>query len=553
MRTKIQFNSDFEAGNTISTDNLVINDKNIQFYGNLGETVEVVIEFAVSDFSELFYAFYGKEFVVSNEECHYKCDYGYIYPFSMITFFTKKSGITLIINSPEFKKIELKKDKSGCYCVFEIFCKDTKPIEIITEKHSSDYKEGIKLYQTWYIKKFGSLPASCDAVKDVFHIRRYFFNRELCNCSIINGEEACLDKVYNNDCEQFGGIDAGLLFDFAYNKETNIRCGNINPICFSEDLQEQLKGQISEITSKNGCIFFAYFDPYLIQDNSEADKLYRKSLPILNKDGSFCYVWGEKQWSPCLAEEEWQKFSVSYINKAIKGLDCAGIYLDEFGNGSQFTCHNMSHRHLNNFSQKEIEAEYLSRLQREVSGKLWMCEFPPTDYAENKMDIVLCDTRALINIYRFIFPDLKFVRIIGCDLPLGDNEWDINKSFFNGEGLWIDNDADNLEWYPDNIKKLIRKQYEILKKYSNFFASPNVEPLFCITDEGVLVNKFIYQNMAILTFINPTDTDITTEIKLKNMTLLKNVYSDTKIDFGKENTVILKIKAKDVGCALCSI
>ena len=124
----------------------------------------------------------------------------------------------------------------------------------------------------------------------------------------------------------------------------------------------------------------------------------------------------------------------------------------------------------------------------------------------NQFDIVLSDTKSLLNIYRFILPWIKYVRIIGCDLPLGDNEWEVNKSFFNGEALWLDNDPDNKTWYPENIKKVIRKQYEVLKKYGELIDEGVATPLFQIDAKNILCNRFEKNNQAIMMLINPENT-----------------------------------------------
>lgn len=553
MKTEINLNSDFAFTNLEQLENIVtVNNKLKICCDTQDEASEVKFSFELSDsgISELAYAFYGREFLLSKEKCHLKCNYGFMYPFSMITFLSTQKGVTLIANNAEITYIELMKNDSECYFTFGFSCEEKGVIEIIKNTHSNDYLEGIQAYRNWYIKKFGKLPQSNNDIKNAFHIRRYFFNRKLCSSHILDNDNVCLDEIYQDDCKQFGGVDVGLLFDFAYNESTDIRCGNITPISFGENQKNKLQKQIQQIKKEHQCKFFCYFDPYLIQDNSELDTLYRSSLPILTKDKSFCRVWGDKQWAPCIHEKLWQKFSAEYIYIAANALCCDGVYLDEFGNGTQYQCHNENHSHREGFSQIQTESSYHKRLMESIPDKLWMCEFPPADFSENSFDIVLSDTRTLINIYRFIFPELKFVRIIGCDRPLGNNEWDINKSFFNGEGLWLDNNANDTNWYPENMKQVIREQYAILKEYSKFFTSSNAEALFYTTDNGVLFNKFGYKGMAVLTFINPTDNDICMEMQFENFEPVKNLYKKTSLQCTTDKKFLLEIKKKSVGCAL---
>lgn len=556
MKTEINLNSDFEFINSDGLMNINADNNKLKIYCNgQNKHVEVKFNFMLSDsaLAELTYAFYGREFLLSNESFHIKCEYGYMYPFSAITFLLSDKGVTLISSTAELEFIELSKNESECFFTFGFSCIDSSEIEFIKNIHSGNYVDGINAYRNWYIEKFGSLPQSRDDIKKAFHVRRYFFNRRLCGLHILDNNDVCLNEIYTDDCACFGGIDVALLFDFAYDEATDIRCGNTEPIHFNKSLKKNLQQQIQHIKETHQCKFFCYFDPYLIQDNSELDSLYRDYLPILKKDGSFCYIWDKTQWPPCLYEDIWQQFSTEYLNKAASELCCDGIYLDEFGNGTQYKCHNDKHSHGSAFSQIKTEAVYHQKLKESMPDKLWMCEFPPPDLYKNNFDIVLSDTRTLINIYRFIFPELKFVRIIGCDRPLGDNEWDVNKSFFNGEGLWLDNNPRDESWYPESIKKVIRNQYSILKDYCEYFTSDKAEALYHITEDGVLVNKFEYNKKAVLTFINPTDNKVCTEIQFENLQLIKNLYEETPIKYSDSKNFLLEIEKKSVGCALFAL
>lgn len=498
---------------------------------------------------DISYVFYGREFLLSDENCYYKCEYGYMYPFSMFGFMSKGKGITIIADSHKIGFIEIEKDDNKCCLTFGFEIYDDMAIDFLVYDHSSNIREGISAYHKWYKNKRGQLPKCADSAKDIFHVRRYFFNEELCPSAILGGGTVNLEEIYANDCEKLGGVDAGLFFDYAYDKATKIRCGNVNTIPFGDDLLCALRSQIENIRKKSSCKFFSYFDPYIVQDKSAMDSLYRDELPILRRDGKVSYIWDLKQWPPCVGTELWQNVSAEFIIEATEKLGCDGVYLDEVGNGNQYSCYNEKHNHPKGFSQFKAEREYILSLQNEIRGKLWMCEFPIADCEENYMDIVLSDTASLINIYRFIFPDIRFVRITGCDRPLGDNVWEINKSFFNGEGLWIDNDINNPVWYSEKVKTAIKKNYELFKKYQEFFTSDDVLPLYYVDESGVMANSFSYGGKTLLTFINPGEKEVTLKMKVDGISLIENLYPDFVIE-GEGETFTIKLKSKSVGCAM---
>ncbi|MBR5597574.1 MAG: hypothetical protein IKW30_09240 [Lachnospiraceae bacterium] len=548
MVIKICLNEDLEFDNKCKNENFYVSDSCIDI-NICEEQIDIVLYFdsATFELNKLSYAFYGREFLLSDSPCSYKCKYGFMYPFSMITFLYKDKGVTYIVDKAVIDEIELVKNEHECYFKYSLANKIDSKIELKKYIHSNRYTDGIDKYQRWYCEKYGGLPESEKKLQNVYHVKRYYFHDNFCDSHILGKNEILLNKIYKDDCQYLGGIDLGLLFDFAYNPQNNIRCGNVDAISFDKQLLKLLNEQI---TMLNNCLFFGYFDPYLIQENSELDQEYRSRLPILKENGEMRHIWDYKQWAPCVGDEIWKNYSVKYLQSLVNELALDGIYLDEFGNGTQYHCYDKKHSHGADFSQFEAEYNFISTMKNSISEKYWMCEFPPSDCRANHFNIVLSDTRTLINIYRFVFPKLKFVRIIGCDYPLGDNAWDLNLSFFNGEALWIDNDIHDKKWYPDHIKKIIKEQYFILKKYSDFFTSEEVEALFYRSEDGIVINYFAYGNEVVLTYLNTSENDISKELNFDNLIFVKNLYSGAEMSHIESGKILMKIKKQSVGCGL---
>lgn len=499
--------------------------------------------------NELFYSFYGREFLHSNSNCAYKCEYGLFYPFSMVGFNTSDKGITIIADNVKPGVISLEKKQDKISFGFGFPTEEGQQINFLCKSHSAYFFDGIEFYRQWYKNRFSSLPKSNIEAKDVFHLRRYFLNKDLSSAYIWDGDNINLEKTYHSDCATFGGVDAGLLFDLAYNPQTKIRCGNLESVYPKGRLLNQLMEQIEHLQTRENCLLFTYTDPYLVQQGSYIDTDCRYITPILCENGDIFRMWGDKQWAPCISQQEWQDYICGYINSALMLTRCKGVYLDEFGHGSQYICRAENHSHGEKFDQPYEESRFLAKLQNTLPNQLWMCEFPPCDSSKIDMDIVMCDTRSLVNIYRFVFPQLKFVRIIGCDGPIGDNLWDVNKSFFNGEGLWLDGDADDSFWYSDKVKKAICGQYEVLKNYSSFFCSDKVRPLELTTENGVVANCFELDGKVLLTFINPKEHTICDKVSDSGFEFVKNLYNSAiTTNGGSDWTVTLE--PYQVCCAL---
>ena len=452
--------------------------------------------------NNLTYCFPGREFILSEKYCDISVNNGYFFPFHFILIIHKNGNeekcTTLILQSGRLNNLTLKKylhseKKVEIVEVAFFYESDTDDEKAVLRlDDTGDFHVGLEQYKNWYLEHYGR--KICNKFAGKFHLKRMFLYEKFCKASIIKNGEVDVKSILERDREAFGDVDLALLFDIGYDPKRDIRCGNRKP-CFLEDSQiEKLKQQIEN----SSMVWFGYFDPCIIQDDSDWDDKYKNRLKIRDNNQNVCRMWGPELWHPYLNDEEYMFDAAEYVENMQKVLPMAGVYLDEIGNGMQYN--------YNGYNQILAEAGFVDYLQKNNSDKLWMCEFPPVFEMANQFDIVLSDTKSLLNIYRFILPWIKYVRIIGCDLPLGDNEWEVNKSFFNGEALWLDNDPDNKTWYPENIKKVIRKQYEVLKKYGELIDEGVATPLFQIDAKNILCNRFEKNNQAIMMLINPENT-----------------------------------------------
>lgn len=466
------------------------------------------------------YVFFGREFVMGTAPADYFCQYGYMYPFNMIGFFDKAEASLVIIDDPGFKNIRLHKDADSCYGEFQFQTSANQVnFQIKTFNKTRHFlTDMVKAYRDWFRSKYGNLPASSPDLSGCFNVKRYFFNKSEKFFgaffdpprTIFKEDSIQLKELIEEDIEELGDIDAALLFDYSFKDE--IRCGNRDPFPFGSTRLTTLNNILSTVKKERSIHFFAYFDPCFIEYGSDWDREYRDSLMLESDDGVPVSIWGEGIWQPDLGNERWQTECSRYLKSVTAGLNVDGVYLDEIGNGTQFK----GKANGRSYNQIKAEREFVDHIQHEVTVSKWMCEYPPVAEEAAKFDIVLSDTRTLINIYRFIFPELKFVRVINCDMPIGDSINELNKALFNGEGIWLDHDVRNKHWYPENLKRIIREQTLFKKKYAAFLESSDAEH-YWNNGAGMAVNRFGLNNNNLFIVINEGCSPACSDLSVENI------------------------------------
>ena len=100
------------------------------------------------------------------------------------------------------------------------------------------------------------------------------------------------------------------------------------------------------------------------------------------------FILSQEYWHPCLEREEYIKTADEYVGAMLKNIPADGMYLDEFGNGTQYHCFYSHHPHGYSYDQIAAEKKITEQLQGRNPDKLWMCEFPPVDEMVSESDVV---------------------------------------------------------------------------------------------------------------------------------------------------------------------
>lgn len=493
-----------------------INKNSNYIIENIGSTEVLYFKDSI-DSSKLQYCFPGREFILSDKTCNYRNILsGYLNPLSYFTVTGQKQGCTVFFEDDGERKISFSKDSYKLILNIE-YKNKYKIHKIKVVSHRTNWKDGLFLYRKWYREKYGTKKLS-PKLKGCVNIWRYFFHRELCPGNVMKRNKS-FDDIYRSLVKELGGAEIILLFDSAYNPSTKIRCGDekpFGPYNINQKLSDNISlplnqpqeernfnNQISQIIKTN-LIKLMYIDPYLVQKGSTADKKHSAFLKQKDQFGNDIKQWRPDEWAPCLLQQEWKNFCKSYIERGIKEFPFDGVYFDEIGNGNQYQCSNRLHNHAYPVDQKKAEREFISDVS--PKGLLKVCEFFPNDTYLSSFDATLSDANSTIDILRFAHPEVKIFKMIHCDYPIGNDIKSVNKVLFNGEGFWIDSDFNNIEWYSEKVKAAIRRNYNIMKSYSEIFESSDCEPLIDCGGE-CLANRFTYEQRSIITVYNPFDKE----------------------------------------------
>ena len=131
---------------------------------------------------------------------------------------------------------------------------------------------------------------------------------------------------------------------------------------------------------------------------------------------------------------------------------------------------------------------------------------------------------------------------------------DLNKSFFNGEGLWIDNNLHDPVWYSSRVKEQMRLQYRLRHRYKDFFSSLEVMPLYPVRASSILCNAFFYGGQKLLTLLNPSESVDTVRISISRNKTAFDTMAETFLtvleDKEDGDYVMLDLEPWAIGCIL---
>ena len=445
------------------------------------------------------------------------------------------------------------------------------PIEL--GAHSGDWHDALDAYRNWIKGWYKPLTSRKRWFQDVYNFRQVFLHK-------IFGEEGAFDTVskkinlikeIDEDKIAFGGVDYVHIFDWSQTPDAG-RVGDYQPWTYlggGGALKEEIK-KINRYGIKVGL----YYEGYLISKKSEIGKTKGKQWEQLDARGLPYTRFGTEYYYACPLEKEWKDYLSTAIKNASDELGTVGAYIDEFGFGWQYGCYNPDHHHdirvtsFSNALEVPAEASLMINLKKKLGNeKVTYTEEMPTDvstqYQDGSFTYAVASARnpskrnpSKVNLARFAFPDFKLFEILHVDEPLGNDTNGVKSVFFNGEGLWLEGPLSNPKWFPEDVRKIIRKTYAILKQHQDAFSSLNPIPLILTLNPDIYVNYFPSKKENVWTIFNSKDVTFSGKLFMiphingaKYYDAWNGNYITPLIIDGKA-VISLSILANDVGCII---
>ena len=389
---------------------------------------------------------------------------------------------------------------------------------VTVRAHEGDWHAAFYAYRDWLKANLKPLVERKDWFRDVYNFRQTFlyFNGGERGAYDLASRKVDLESKVDESEKAFGGVDYLHLFDWGQTPDQG-RCGDYEPWHYLD--KSELIGQIGKIKAR-GIPVGLYHEGYLLSPESSVCRRFGEKWQMLDAEGKRYARFGDGYYYPCPLLEEWQEYLSNTVRRSSEELGANGVYIDQFGFGWQYGCHNPAHRH--DVSRSSVESELQvpgeAGLMRTVRMKIapevvTYTEECPTDvstqYQDGSFTYSISASRdsakfnpTAVNLARFAFPDYKLIEILHIDSPVGNDIDGVRYAFFNGEGLWLSGPLDNPDWFPETLRSMIRKCYALLRENREAFRSLEPQPLIPVLNPSVSANYFPGETRKVWTFLN---------------------------------------------------
>lgn len=513
---------------------------------------------------ELCYCFPQMIPAIDGATAELRQQYSSLFPLQFLNVFHPTAGSVTLITQDACnynKEYWLSKKENGMvqlgvtYQAKEILPNETwiLPTALI-DIQNGDWHMGLEAYkkslQDWYTPL---LPRK-KWLQNTFNFRQHFLHQNYGDKAWqANSGEYCLPELVKKDIDAFGGIDYVQLFDWASDPKFG-RVGEYNPWHHLGGHQS-LRTEINKLQDM-GIRVGLYLEGYLLDKRATIAQEYGEAWTVRDKDNLPYYLMGENYWQPCPCEKNWQRYLQNAAQEAVRLLGANGIYIDQYGWGTQYPCFSREHGHEVPNNQLLGENKMMISLREALPNEIvLLSEYCPTDVSTQYQDGSLTYAKGIVNLTRFALPDFKQFVIIRCDEPIGNDTESVKRIFFNGEGIWLAGPLSTFEWFPVEIRKLIKKTYLLLNRYAAVFSG-NAIPLVDSLHKEILVNQYSNSYQTIWTCLNTSKSDVggkMLKVKYQDGTKFFDLWNNREITVESNDGytyLTFEIRASDVGCIL---
>lgn len=446
---------------------------------------------------------------------------------------------------------------------------------VVIGAHKNDWHDAFTAYRNWVKSWYQPATPRKDWFRDVYNFRQVFLHTIFGETGAWNPVTKEIDLVSKIEADRkaFGGVDYVHIFDWSTTPAARIL--DYDPWDYLGG-SDRLKNQIQLLQNQNIRVGL-YHEGYIMNKQSQVGIANGEIWQQLDTNGNPYDRFGTGNYYPCPLVSGWQSFLGNTVLNSSSLLSANGVYVDQYGFGWQYGCYNPAHNHpvvkggVGSNLQVWSEAEMLKQIKNKLSpDKVTYIEEVPTDVTSQFLDgsfsYTLQKGRAIgtsnpsnVNLTRFVYPGFKMFEIIKTDRPIGEDTTAIKTIFFNGEGIWLAGPLNDTGWFPESVRRLIRKTHSILSQNKEPFRSDEAEPLVPTLNNNVYSNFFPSERKNIWTLYNAGAIKHSGEI-LKVLHKPGAVYYDawnfrvlSPVISGGYASIVLDIPANDLGCVIQSL
>lgn len=447
---------------------------------------------------------------------------------------------------------------------------------VVIGSHKNDWHDAFLAYKNWVKTWYKPISPRKQWFQDVYNFRQTYLHTTFGEVGAWNPVTKKINLIskIEADKQAFGGVDFVHIFDWSSTATTRIL--DYDPWSYLGGAQE-LINQIKLIQDQDIKVGL-YHEGYLMNKKSQIGLAHGTEWEQLNSVGQPYLRFGDAYYYPCPSIPGWQEFLSNLVNNSSTYLNSNGVYVDQYGFGFQYGCYNKSHNHptltdgvVSSNLQVTQEADMLKYIRSNLANdKVNYIEEMPTDVTTQSIDgsfsysIWKCrdsvsHNPACVNLFRFALPNYKMFELYKVDNPVGNDTTGVKFIFFNGEGIWLEGPLNDSGWYPDEVRKLIRKTYSILIQNKEAFRSNDAIPLYPTLNDSVYSNYFPSERRSIWTFYNASQKKYSGDI-LKILHRSGSIYYDAwnskalNVEIINGYAIIkIDINSKDIGCVIQSL
>lgn len=529
---------------------------------------------AGGDAASLEYCFPRQALVLGSKPTRLEQEYSSRFPLQFVTaYLPGKGGIYLMTCDTDMhrKRYALEKNETlsmgATYPDLVIQPGQTITLpEARLGVYTGGWHEAFDAYRRWTKQWYQPTTSRKQWFREVFNFRQVFLYPNLDTPGLFDFEQKklAITSSIENDQKRFGSIDYVHVFDWSQTPEQG-RVGVYDP--WQHLPRKTFNEEIKQLQS-DGMPVGLYLEGYLVSPKANISTRPGRACQLMNADGGRYDPFGSGDDYMCPGVDAWREYLSQAVVRAAKQTRANGFYIDQFGFGYQYPCHDPTHGHAVPSNQPKHEATLIRQVRSALDDqRVLYTEQAPVDvatqYQDGSFSYSLLHARnpsspSRTNLLRFAFPDFKTIQILKGDGPIGEDVEGIRLVFYNGDGLWLVGPSDNQKWYSKPVLSAIRKTQAIRKEHLDAFTSDDVTPLVSTLIDGVYANCFKADQKVVWTLYNATE-------KAKNRAVLRvphrsgDRYTDrwNGVELNpviKDGwaTLIVEIKAKDVGCIIQS-